>query len=257
MGKVIKELPPLHGQVEFVCVTLLAAAIGLCVSSCSVTEFTGTDFEDGANENIAVQDTPEEQDPDNDTIPYDPNAGSWVVHELVPVEADFQKRDQVLASYNHYLHGDPVPDVPIVKWVRVYEQPKYLVKCLRSKGLDVKLEENGYSFETADPAEDIRYDKASYWCMAAYPYIEVTTRPLKPEQGRILYKYYVETLIPCLQKAGYNGPFELPSEETFLNQVNSTPRYSPYNFAVPEEEYSTAEQKCPERPAYEEIWGRY
>lgn len=236
---------------------MVAGLLLFFTSGCAMVEQFVPDFETEPNGGAETASSTVRQDSSEESIPYDPQAASWVVHDLTPVEADFIKRDQVLAAHTRYLHGDPVPEVPIIKWVRLHEQPGYMVKCLRSKGLNVKLEENGYSFETSDPAEDIRYDKASYWCMAAYPYIEVTTRPLKPEQGRILYKYYVETLIPCLQNEGYNGPFELPSEERFLRQLNTTPRYSPYNVAVPDEEYSEAEKKCPERPAYEEIWGKY
>lgn len=236
---------------EFRSVILVAVLI-FVGAGCATSDIFVADFENEVNDDSVV-DTYPDVPMEDDSIPYDPNAPAHVVHELKPVEADYRMRQQFIKESSDVLEES----IPIIRWVRNEDRTKYDYQCLRSKGFNVFLDNGDIAFETYDKSELERYNAAILWCMAAYPTLEVMHRPLNPEQARILYRYYVEKVIPCLQDLGYSGPYNLPSEEKFVSGADKYPRYSPYPQVVPEEKYFEVIKTCPVRPGYEQIWGRY
>lgn len=237
----------------------LGSVLVFSLTGCALESDLADGFEsESSEETVGYAAAQDNGEADDESIPYDPNAPFYEVHELKPIEADYKHRLQLIEDEKHLLHGDPIPDVPIIKWVRYKGRLKYVNKCLRKKGFDSKLEDDyTISAKFNDKSEAIPYDKAMFWCDAAYPYVQPNHRPLDSAQARKLYRYYIEKVIPCLQGLGYNGSYNLPSEEKFIAEVNRDPRYSPYPQVMTWEEQEAALKVCPLRPIYEEIWGRY
>lgn len=108
------------------------------LAGCVAQEDLLNNAEDHSNEN-SVEASYSQNDQEDNSIPYDPNAPDYVVHELKPVEVDFQMRSKYIKEHP-ILGNEPIP---IIKWIRQEDRLKYLYKCMRSKGINVRMNEGG------------------------------------------------------------------------------------------------------------------
>lgn len=144
------------------------------------------------------------------------------------------------------------PDVPFVRYVDPDEQTQ-----LRSK----------YSVEHKEQVDDchaitssgVRLPaEAEYRIQVMYPIHPRYRQPYTKTQIRVLYDYYANTLVPCLQREGYDvGP--LPSWEFF--HANFTPvawnpyqRLSPVETRVPIDQFKALRARCPPKPPIRELF---
>lgn len=197
-----------------------------------------------------------EPEVDTRVIPYDAKAPDYIVHEVKPQEADYAYLKKHLKRMEHLLHGEKPEEVPVKKWVRYEDQLEVLIKCIREQGVPVKAEQNGFSANFENESEEIAHDKAMYYCNAMYPAFEVTARDFTEAQGRQYYQYLIKTTIPCLKQNGFKVTFNPPSEEKFLETMREPGEYTPFN-ELPRRDYNDAVERCPLRPIYEQLWGKY
>lgn len=98
-----------------------------------------------------------------------------------------------------------------------------------------------------------------------YPVHPRYRQPLTEKQIRLLYDYYVNRLVPCLQAEGYDvGP--VPTWEFFLANYKPIPwdpyrrlspvrtRMSPSEYKAFREKYKALRKKCPPRPPITELF---
>ncbi|HEU5223383.1 MAG TPA: hypothetical protein VFU07_06835 [Candidatus Lumbricidophila sp.] len=121
------------------------------------------------------------------------------------------------------------------------------------QGFTVKVNPDT-SFEATTPkGQEEPFALAMYTCEAKYPRPFILSHPDDETSGRTLYAYYRDILIGCLTKLGQT-PAPLPSEQVFLQNLNTAERYDPYasllgNGGMDFQEWNEATTNCPQRPA--------
>lgn len=88
--------------------------------------------------------------------------------------------------------------------------------------------------------------------MLKYPLDPQYTQPLTDERLAIVYDYFVEELVPCLEAEGYPIP-DPPSKAQFIDTYFSTENWHPFALAFgasrySQEEYYRVYALCPQWP---------
>lgn len=126
-----------------------------------------------------------------------------------------------------------VPDVEIVRRIKPEEKVEVLIQCLRDKGFPVKEQGTGAFSIDVPPEQQGAAALAHYECLAAYPPEARFLQPMGTEQYKAIYRYYTETLVPCLVENGYPQTDPAPTEQTFLDTLGTPEEWNPYS-AVPD-----------------------
>lgn len=126
-------------------------------------------------------------------------------------------------DYDTYLtvlqEASGLPDPPATELVRVIapaEQPQVWLACMQEDGWDVSVTPDGGLSPPEEVADDQwpAFDLSDYTCHAEYPVDQSLAQPFATAQVDILYGYYVQELLPCLQQRGHEVP-EPPSIDVF------------------------------------------
>lgn len=161
------------------------------------------------------------------------------------------------AAWRSIMSGYPEAERPAVQAVRVIgneDFPAVFTACMSDEGFDVAVNEDTSFEATVPPSQDEAFSLANYVCEATYPRPLILAHPDDDESGRALYAYYRDELIPCLVGLGYT-PDELPSEQTFLQQLNTAQRFDPYAALISAgggldiDSWDAANEQCPQRPS--------
>ncbi|MEC5186218.1 hypothetical protein RCH12_003702 [Cryobacterium sp. MP_3.1] len=150
-------------------------------------------------------------------------------------------------------HPDAVrPDVDVVRVIGNEDFPTIYTDCMLEEGFTVKVNADTSFEATVPPEQQEAFDMAMYVCEAKYPRPAILTRTDDEDAGRLLYAYYRDDLLSCLADLGLTSD-PLPSEQTFLQTLNSAERYDPYsslitNGGVTIETWDKATAQCPQRP---------
>lgn len=150
-------------------------------------------------------------------------------------------------------HPDAVrPDVDVVRVIGNEDFPTIYTDCMLAEGFAVTVNADTSFEATVPPEQQESFDMAMYVCEAKYPRPSILTRTDNDDAGRLLYAYYHDELLSCLRDLGLT-PDPLPSEQTFLQTLNSAERYDPYSTLVTNggmtiDTWNTATKQCPQRP---------
>lgn len=89
-------------------------------------------------------------------------------------------------------------------------------ECMAEAGHEMLVSFDGGMGPSPDmPADQSdAWELAFYICVAQYPVDQTLFKQYGREQVDLLYAYYVDELVPCLTREGYENP-EIPSLETF------------------------------------------
>lgn len=142
---------------------------------------------------------------------------------------------------------DRVPtDVSFVRYVHPDEQDRLRASCALKQGSHIDASRAITTSGVRLPAE------AEYRLQVMYPVHPSYRAPYTEKQIRVLYDYYVNTLVPCLRREGYDaGP--LPSWEFFHANFTPVPwspyqRLSPVRTRMPIEQFEALQSRCPPQP---------
>ena len=156
--------------------------------------------------------------------------------------------DQVAQQYGL----TDLPSVTPIRTISDNDVQDVLDACIKEAGFP------GLSGEVPDDQQE-QWHLAIYRCAASYPIDPKYQMPLTKSQLEILYKYYQETLVPCLRNHGHN-PLDPPSRETFLSSWGTSQAYSPYATIAREvaqmtqEDQNNLQKTCPQRPPNDTLY---
>ena len=146
---------------------------------------------------------------------------------------------------------DP-PPTTMVRLISVNELNTVWSDCMHEQGYNVFVTFDGAQAAPVDLPESQyeAYELANYICYARYPVDESTTPVFGDEQVDILYSYYVDHLVPCLEANGY--PIEyVPSKATFRATFESEP-WAPYGAVdvarLSDNAWQSLNESCPQHP---------
>lgn len=151
----------------------------------------------------------------------------------------------------------PRPEIEVVRVIADDAFGEYFTDCMADEGMPVTVLEDN-SFQANKPVSDPEaFSLAMYTCEARFPRPFLLPRfmstvTLSAASAHRLYVYYRDDLLPCLIGAGFS-PDTLPSETTFVAELDSERRYFPYDVTVGDSSLSAAEwseinMRCPQAP---------
>lgn len=180
----------------------------------------------------------------NDTIPAPPVMAS------ADRDAQLQAlQEQAEELFHDRFPDEPVPQAGLVRAIAPSEWAETIATCMTEAGFLSNVK--GGAVETASyPAEQaLAQATAVYECRVGYPIDPAYQQSYTPEEATFLYRYLVDTVVPCLEDEGYSTS-DIPSEGTFEDQLNSGQEWSPFDSLDPgsEEKYTSLTQACPAKP---------
>jgi len=160
------------------------------------------------------------------------------------------------AVWNSIMGAYPDAERPDVEVVRVISNADFadiFTACMLDQGFEVEVfQDTSFSADVPE-AQQEAFAMAMYTCEAMYPRPFLLTVPDDEHTGRVLYAYYTDELIPCLEDLGYTIEAP-PSEQVYLQNLDTAQRYDPYaslvgNGGIGMDEWNAANEQCPQRPA--------
>jgi hypothetical protein len=132
------------------------------------------------------------------------------------------------------------------------EIAQVMADCLGEAGFEVTpTPDGGVVADAIPPAQDEAYATATYVCMVEYPLDPKYSVPLDDSRLQVLFTYYVDKAIPCLEAEGY-AVEDVPSFRTFADTVATT-GWSPLSevlgtFRGSQAEWYRLQEACPSYP---------
>lgn len=133
--------------------------------------------------------------------------------------------------------------------------------CLQEEGFPAVLEGENYYFEPGVPeAQQVALNYASYVCGGQYM-LHPIYNGWSDEHVGIVYDYWVEYYIPCMQAHGHNiRDDDRPSREAYVNAFNTADRIhwwpNEWSQMLPKSERQTMDSICPELPPDNVLFGQ-
>lgn len=209
------------------------------------------------------------------TGPADSQSPSAIAPESsttnTPTVAAKTNKDDVLDNGGHaeytwddYVSGKQMlsgltswPEVERIRFISQEESPQVQAQCLTEAGFPATVENDGtsYTVHTAEGQEEA-FALASYICDLEYPTDLRYAQALTRTQIRVVYAYYRDQLVPCLQARGLEVS-PLPSEETFVEGTASgTNPWSPHDdLPLSSLDTDAMNKDCPPMPSSELLYG--
>ncbi|KJL22967.1 hypothetical protein RN51_01713 [Microbacterium oxydans] len=159
-------------------------------------------------------------------------------------------QEQAEGLFHDRFPDQPVPEASLIRAVAPSEWSETTATCMTEAGFESHVK-SGYVETASFPAEqELAQAIAVYQCRVAYPIDPAYQQPYTAEEATYLYRYLVDTVVPCLDGEGYTVP-DVPSEGTFEEQLNSGQEWNPFDSLDPgsEEKYMALMGACPAKPA--------
>jgi hypothetical protein len=155
-------------------------------------------------------------------------------------------------SDERQVGGDPTFE----REVHPDEWAETLVTCVQEEGFPARVtRDRGVAYGEVGSDQAPHLEAAVDTCMERFPIEARFTGGMSEEGQAILYRYYVEEAIPCLEAEGFDG-FDPPSEGTFVATYGTDDHWSPFQRIPPgsgDEEHELRE-KCPPAPPIDELF---
>lgn len=171
-------------------------------------------------------------------------------------------------DYQAYLRrleeASGIKDPPHTKMIRLVsadEQLAVLKDCLAEAGFQVTVTFDGGLEPPRDlpSSQVVAYQRAEYVCYAEYP-VDPSTfpPPLNETEIEILYDYYVNDLMPCLEDHGYDVPSPPPMDAFKDEFATGQDLWFPYDsvpaFSLTDEKWEEINRDCPQAPSDEVLY---
>jgi hypothetical protein len=148
------------------------------------------------------------------------------------------------------------PAAKLVKLTSPDSWPDAMVGCMHDAGFaDVTVgDDQSIQSGSIPTAQSQDYDVAMYACGVMFPLDPKYSEPLTNRQVDLLYRYYKDSLAPCLEKQGYTIS-AAPSLQVFEQSYQSGPwlPYAQVADSVTPEQLTALKKICPELPP--DLWG--
>lgn len=237
-------------------VGFLAVALAALMAGCSQND---TANEPGDGESISsplVTAAPEQ---------WDPN--SWV--PTVRVEPEVLSEEERWARRADWLAQDArmtdPPEVELIAWASSYaEHGQQVTDCLAKAGFPgIWNGAGGRYFDPPVPAQqEEALDLATHTCSAQYSLDPQILREWTEEQAAVMYDYWVEYYIPCMEAHGFTMNLykeSQPSREAYVAAFTGPNRIQWYPYtatqSLPVEEQQPLESTCPGMPPEQFMYG--
>jgi hypothetical protein len=117
----------------------------------------------------------------------------------------------------------PPQDVKFVRFLNPDEYATVNVDCLAAQGFTATVTfDGGIDFGDYPGEQTPALLEATFRCAVQYPVHPKYSQPHTEEQIRVMYEYYKDELVPCLNREGYSvPPTDVPTWETFLASYSS------------------------------------
>lgn len=156
------------------------------------------------------------------------------------------------------------PDVDLVRYVAIDDWDQAMVDCLHEAGwTSAAVDEAGGVLSGDVPTAQVgAMNLAFYTCAAEYSIEPKYLAPLSDAQLEVMYTYFVDTLVPCLEEHGHSID-EIPSHDTWLATAELAQQspdggyyWTPYE-DVPAsggDSWRTLNEACPQNPPTENLY---
>ena len=142
------------------------------------------------------------------------------------------------------------------------ESDQKVASCMRADGFPVEVSPTGGLRYSTPPAAQARaWALAMNTCIAQHPVDPSYTQDWSEPQLRLVYDYWDQYLIPCLEAQGFTVDTSTrPSKESFVTAFFTPGRHDWWPLqatmrGVPEERQTQVVQTCPELPPQDVFWG--
>ncbi len=150
------------------------------------------------------------------------------------------------------------PEAERVRFISPDEWAQVQVDCLNGEGFRAEASSDGGLAPSAQipEAQMEGYAIARYICTVKYPFDPKYLAPISPEQIDLVYDYYVDTLIPCLEREGYPVD-DPPSRALFRDTYETEDRWMPYEVLLgsSQSEWDRVGGICPQMPSASYLFG--
>lgn len=161
---------------------------------------------------------------------------------------DPQAYEEHLAGIASMYGLTELPPVDIRRVIEPHEWQSVLNQCMTEQGFR-KLPDGTWPGIPIDQKDT--FNTALYVCHGSYPVPTIYNQPWSEEQKRAMYRYTVDTLIPCLKSEEDIVIVDIPSEETFVDSFDSAPWW-PYEqvdySGMTQSEVDSLNSRCPQTP---------
>jgi hypothetical protein len=155
--------------------------------------------------------------------------------------------------------GVDVPDAAeFIEYIHPDDFGRVRSQCMREQGFDARETfDGGVSYGRIPDDQSEAQRSAAVLCSARYPVHPRFLEPLTEEQVRVIYDYYVDELVACLQREGYD-PGEVPSWETYRDTRGTEDDWTPYHALVGDvmsrpDDWQAINEACPQSPPLEAL----
>lgn len=142
------------------------------------------------------------------------------------------------------------------------ESDQKVASCMRADGFPVEVSPTGGLRYSTPPAAQARaWALAMNTCIAQHPVDPSYTQDWSEPQLRLVYDYWDQYLIPCLEAQGFTVDTSTrPSKESFVTAFFTPGRHDWWPLqatmrGVPQERQTQVVQTCPELPPQDVFWG--
>ncbi|MGW9717409.1 hypothetical protein ACUXMM_002005 [Micrococcus aloeverae] len=234
----------------------LVAAVALTLTGCVGRESAGL----GGSSTVAA--------PPTATAEKTWDASQWVpterIEPLLTTEAEKERayREQVA----RHAQGAGMPAPPQVErsgwYATSLESDRMVSTCLAEAGWPNSVgPTGGIQIDTPPESQRSAFEAAYVTCYAQHPVDPSYTQDWTDPQLRLVYDYWDQYLIPCLEAYGYTVDISArPSKEAFVSAFYTPGRHQWWPFAdsmrgVSAERQAEVAQTCPELPPQDVFWG--
>ncbi|MCK6091166.1 hypothetical protein [Micrococcus endophyticus] len=160
-------------------------------------------------------------------------------------------------------HGTEPPEATRARWMDSHrEANRAVAECMTERGFPSEVGASGSGVTTERvPGQEYAEVVAFYVCFWTYPVDPAMTRQWSPEQIGVMFDYWDEYYIPCMEAHGY--PMDTssrPSRDACIARLHTPDRidWSPPSLrqkAIPEVEQEQLHRECPEMPPDKHFYG--
>ena len=206
----------------------------LMVSGACSSGSGGTQPTDVPPREVIQQDAPPDEGistegvaPSTGPASWDPMAWEATV-QIMPVSMSEGEREQyyqdTLARRAQESNLVSPPSVERVRFSQGnFEYSANMASCLQEQGFPAVHEGRSYSFSPGVPlAQEAALDEAMYVCDARYMMDPVYAQDWSEAQLGLVYDYWTQYYIPCVEAHGYVVAGESPSRQAYMGAVENS-----------------------------------
>lgn len=201
-------------------------------------------------------------------VDYSESSAEWkpsspIITETYSEEERLQLREKDLQNQLKGMNLPDPPKIDLVQWSRSLTQwSDSMAVCMKEAGYPTVPDGYGaVRFKDGVPVEQIdAAHLALYTCNARFTMLPEIKDGWSADQAGLVYDYWTEAYLPCIEAHGYPYPGEIPSREVFIEEraAGRSDTFDPMSF-VQRSSYDDTSgdlvKACPPLPKSEYLYG--